>query len=65
MNLQVPYNNKNKNRAGNFEYLNDVRGSQNNEEPNSNQYELKQTGKFVKKVTFNPNKVGFFEGSFF
>ena len=64
INSQVPYNDENNSRSGNSEHLNDVRGSQSNEESHRDQCELKQTRKFVKIVMFNPNKAGLFRSSF-
>ena len=64
INSQVPYNGENNSRSGNSEHLNDVPGSETNEESHRDQCELKQTRKFVKIVTFNPNKAGLFRSSF-
>ena len=64
INSQVPYNGENNSRSGNSEHLNDVPGSQTNEESHRDQCELKQTRKFVKIVMFNPNKAGLFRSSF-
>ena len=47
INSQVPYNDENNNRTGNSENLSDVRGSQNNEESHSDQWELKQTSRVL------------------